>query len=64
MLILILNIKNSILFFRGIRRRENQREGYRRALAKAEEDKTEFKIWHDEQRGKEAEITKKVNQKA
>ncbi|CAG5111204.1 Oidioi.mRNA.OKI2018_I69.chr2.g5534.t1.cds [Oikopleura dioica] len=45
--------------YRGIRRRENQREGYRRAMQKAEDDKKEFNDWLEKTRTAEAEATKK-----
>jgi len=45
--------------YRGIRRRENQREGYRRAMQKAEDDKREFNEWLEKTRTAEAEATKK-----
>merc|ERR1719270_818639 len=41
--------------YRGIRRRENQREGFRRAMQKAEDDKREFNEWLDKTRTAEAE---------
>lgn len=49
--------------YRGIRRRENQREGYRRAMQKAEDDKTEFNEWYDKTRSEEAEATQKKAEK-
>lgn len=45
--------------YRGIRRRENQREGFRRALAKADKEKKEFQDWYDKTREAEAEKTSK-----
>lgn len=45
--------------YRGIRRRENQREGFRRALAKADKEKKEFEDWHNKTREAEAEKTSK-----
>jgi len=45
--------------YRGIRRRENQREGYRRAMAKIDSDKKEFADWHDKIRQDEADKTSK-----
>ena len=47
-------------FFRGIRRRENQREGYRKAMSKIDKDKKDFQDWHDNIRKAEAEKTSKV----
>jgi len=49
--------------YRGIRRRENQREGYRRAMQKAEDDKNEFNEWMDKTRTAEAEATQKKAEK-
>lgn len=49
--------------YRGIRRRENQREGFRRAIAKIEADKKEFNEWHEKQRAQEAQTTKKKAEK-
>jgi len=49
--------------YRGIRRRENQREGYRRAMQKAEDDKREFNEWLEKTRTAEAEATKKKAEK-
>jgi len=49
--------------YRGIRRRENQREGFRKALAKIEADKTEFAKWHTKIRAEEAEKTNKKAEK-
>ena len=47
-------------FFSGIRRRENQREGFRRAMAEKEKNKKEFEEWHETTRAAEAEKTSKV----
>jgi hypothetical protein len=55
--------QESQLNSRGIRRRENQREGYRRAMQKAEDDKREFNEWTEKTRTAEAEATQKVNSK-
>lgn len=49
--------------YRGIRRRENQREGYRRAMQKAEDDKREFNEWTEKTRTAEAEATQKKAEK-
>ena len=46
--------------FSGIRRRENQREGFRRAMAEKEKNKKEFEEWHETTRAAEAEKTSKV----
>jgi len=45
--------------YRGIRRRENQREGFRRAMAEKEKNKKEFEEWHETTRAAEAEKTSK-----
>jgi len=45
--------------YRGIRRRENQREGFRRAMAEKEKNKKEFEEWHEQTRATEAEKTSK-----
>merc|ERR1712157_46979 len=45
--------------YRGIRRRENQREGFRRAMAEKEKNKKEFEEWHEQTRAAEAEKTSK-----
>ena len=47
--------------FSGIRRRENQREGFRRAMAEKEKNKKEFDEWLETTRNAEAEKTSKVN---
>ena len=47
--------------FSGIRRRENQREGFRRAMAEKEKNKKEFEEWHQTTRAAEAEKTSKVS---
>ncbi|CBY20833.1 unnamed protein product [Oikopleura dioica] len=49
--------------YRGIRRRENQREGYRRAMQKAEDDKNEFNEWMEKTRTAEADATQKKAEK-
>ena len=46
--------------FSGIRRRENQREGFRRAMAEKEKNKKEFDEWLETTRNAEAEKTSKV----
>ena len=48
-----------LLFFRGIRRRENQREGFRRAMAEKEKATTEFNEWREKTRDEEAAKTAK-----
>lgn len=48
------------IFFSGIRRRENQREGFRRAMAEKDKNKKEFEEWHETTRAAEAEKTSKV----
>ena len=48
-------------FFSGIRRRENQREGFRRAMAEKDKHKKEFEEWHETTRAAEAEKTSKVS---
>jgi len=45
--------------YRGIRRRENQREGFRRAMAEKEKHKKEFEDWHEQTRAAEADKTSK-----
>lgn len=49
--------------YRGIRRRENQREGYRRAMAKVDKEKNEFSEWHNKIREEEATKTNKKAEK-
>jgi len=45
--------------YRGIRRRENQREGFRRAMAEKEKSTNEFNEWLDTTRSAEAAKTAK-----
>jgi len=45
--------------YRGIRRRENQREGFRRAMAEKEKATTEYNEWLEKTRSEEAAKTAK-----
>merc|ERR1712131_299896 len=45
--------------YRGIRRRENQREGFRRAMAEKEKAASEYNEWLEKTRAAEAEKTSK-----
>ena len=47
------------LNFRGIRRRENQREGFRRAMAEKEKAASEYNEWLEKTRSEEAAKTAK-----
>lgn len=49
--------------YRGIRRRENQREGFRKAMAEKDKAKKEFQEWHENTRAAEAEKTSKKAEK-